>query len=338
MCTEDVYMLGIETSCDETSAAVVKNGRYVLSNVISSQIDIHERYGGVVPEVASRKHIENISMVIDSAIINSGINITELDAISVTNGPGLVGALLVGVSYAKGLSYSIKKPLVSVNHIESHICSNYLQNDSIKPPFVCLIVSGGHTQLVYVKDYGIYEVLGKTRDDAVGEAYDKVARVIGLEYPGGPKIDMLASKGNPKSIKFPRITLEEGSLDFSFSGLKSSVLNYVNKLKIINEDVVKEDVAASFQEAAVEVLVQKAIKSCNLKNSNVLTLAGGVSCNTHLRTKMYEECIKRNIIFHVPESVYCTDNAAMVASCGFYNFTKGKYSNLDLNAYPSLSL
>lgn len=338
MYTEDVHILGIETSCDETSAAVVKNGRVVLSNVISSQIDIHEKYGGVVPEIASRKHIENISMVVDNAINKSGIKLSSLDAIAVTNGPGLVGALLVGVSYAKGLSYSIKKPLVSVNHIESHICSNYLENEFIKPPFISLVVSGGHTQLVYVSDYGKYELLGKTRDDAVGEAYDKVARVIGLEYPGGPKIDLLASKGNANSISFPRITLEENSLDFSFSGLKSAVLNYINKSRMLNKPIIKEDVAASFQQAAVEVLVKKAIKACKIKNNSLLTIAGGVSCNTYLRSQLIEECKNNNIDFYAPNPIFCTDNAAMVASCGFYNFIKGNYSELNLNAYPSLSL
>lgn len=338
MYKDNIYILGIETSCDETSASVVKNGRVVLSNVISSQVNVHKKFGGVVPEVASRKHIENISAVIDTAIKEGGINLYDIDAVAVTYGPGLVGALLVGLSYAKGLSFSINKPLIGVNHIESHICSNYLENNFVKPPFVSLVVSGGHTQLFFVSDYGKYELLGETRDDAVGEAYDKVARVIGLEYPGGPKIDLLSLKGNKNSISFPRVTLQENSLDFSFSGLKSSVLNYVNKAKMNNEEIVIEDVAASFQQAAVDVLVKKAIRACIIKNSKVLTLAGGVSCNTSLRKQISDECNKNDIKVYVPSPVYCTDNAAMVASCGYYNFIKQNNSTLDLNAYPNLML
>jgi len=335
---KDIYILGIETSCDETSASVIKNGRVILSNVISSQIKVHQKFGGVVPEVASRKHIENISQVVDSAVNDAGMTFSEIDAIAVTNGPGLVGALLVGLSYAKALSFSTKKPLIGVHHIEGHICANYLESEEVKPPFVSLVVSGGHTQLVYVHDYGKYEVLGQTRDDAVGEAYDKVARVLGLEYPGGPKIDSLASSGNAGSIMFPRINLKEDSLDFSFSGLKSSVLNYINKSKMLGEEIIKEDIAASFQQAAIDVLVKKSIKACEIKNSNILTLAGGVACNTALRAESSKSCNEKNIKLYVPRHELCTDNAAMIASCGFYKFIRNEFSDMDLNAYPSLKL
>ena len=333
----DVKILGIETSCDETSAAVVKNGRQILSNIISSQAKVHERYGGVVPEIASRKHMEHISQVVDMALDEAGCTLKDIDAIAVTNGPGLVGALLVGVSYAKGLSYGAKKPLIGVHHLESHVCSSFLENEHIKPPFISLLVSGGHTSLIYVKDYGKYVSLGATKDDAVGEAYDKVARVIGLGYPGGPKVDALAKEGDPLAINFPRVMINEPNLDFSFSGLKSSVINYLNKANMKNEEVIKADVAASFQQAAVDVLVTKTIKACKAENVNLITLAGGVACNSKLREEISKKAVLENINYHLPKPILCTDNAAMVAACGFLYYNK-KISDLDLNAYPDLSI
>ncbi len=335
---KDIYILGIETSCDETSASIVKNGRKVLSNIISSQIDIHKKFGGVVPEIASRKHIEIISTVVDEAINCSGVSLTKVDGIAVTYGPGLVGALLVGLSYAKALAYSINKPLIGVHHIEGHICANYIENENLTPPFVCLVVSGGHTNIVHVKDYGEYEVLGQTRDDAAGEAYDKVARVCGLGYPGGPKIDNLSTKGNSNAIEFPKIMLEEGSFDFSFSGLKSAVLNYVNKCKMTNIKINEADIAASFQKSVIDVLTTKTISACKKLSINKVAMAGGVSCNTTLRDKMKSLCLENDYSLHIPEPVYCTDNAAMISSCGYFSFLKGITFGLDLNAYPNLKL
>lgn len=335
---KDTVILGIETSCDETAASVVINGREVISNIIYSQIEIHKKFGGVVPEVASRKHVENIGRVVEKAMLESGYKFDQIDAVSVTYGPGLVGALLVGLSYAKGLAYSIKKPLVGVHHIEGHICANYLNNTDFKPPFVCLVVSGGHTHLVLVKDYSVYEIIGKTRDDAAGEAYDKIARALGLSYPGGPNIDKLSKDGDPLSINFPKPYLDKDSYDFSFSGLKSSVLNYINKCNMTSENVDKYNVAASFQNSVVEVLVNKTIKLCKEKKYNTIALAGGVSCNTTLREVMKNECDKNGFYLKVPEPIYCTDNAAMIASSGFFEFSKGNISSFELNAYPNLIL
>jgi N6-L-threonylcarbamoyladenine synthase len=335
---KDIITIGIESSCDETSAAIVLNGREVLSNVISSQIDIHKKFGGVVPEVASRKHVEAISNVVKEAVDEAKISFDRIDVITATYGPGLVGALLVGLSHAKGLSLALGKPFVGVNHIEGHICANYLAHKDLVPPFMCLVVSGGHTHLVYVKDYGEYEILGKTRDDAAGEAYDKVARSIGLGYPGGPLIDNLAKEGNKYSIDFPRVYLEQDSLDFSFSGLKSAVLNYLNKMSMQNLQINKADVAASFQQAVVEVLVDKGIKATKHKKVNKLCLAGGVAANSALRAEFESRCNKEKIQFFYPPNILCTDNAAMIASAGYYEFLQGRTSKLSINAIPSLKI
>ncbi len=336
--TKDIFILAIESSCDETAAAVVRNGRYVLSNVISSQIALHTIYGGVVPEIASRKHIENIDGVILEALKQAHITWKDITAIAVTYGPGLVGALLVGLAEAKALAFAIGKPLIGVHHIEGHICANYIQNTTFEPPYVALVVSGGHTHLVYVCDYGKYEILGKTRDDAVGEAYDKVARAIGMGYPGGPKIDAAAQKGNPAAISFPRVFLEENSYDFSFSGLKSAVLNYINKANMTEESIVAEDVAASFQAAAIEVLVEKTMKAVKQKKVQKVALAGGVASNSALRQMMKQECEKRGYSLSIPDPVLCTDNAAMIGCAAYYEYQKGIRDGLDLNANPSLKL
>lgn len=332
MIKSDVLILGIESSCDDTSVAVVVNGRKVLSNVISSQIDIHKKFGGVVPEIASRKHIENISTVADISLQKAGVKLNDIDAVATTYGPGLVGALLVGLSYGKGLAFSLNKPLIGVHHIEGHICANYIESD-FEPPFICLVVSGGHTNLILVKDYTRYEVLGKTRDDAVGEAFDKVARTLGLGYPGGAKIDALY-KDEFVTIPFPRAFLEENSLDFSFSGLKSSVLNYINNTKYIDTAVV----ASSFQKAVVDVLIKKTMDCCAREGISKVAMAGGVSCNSFLRNMMKLSCEEKGYILNMPESIYCTDNAAMIASSAYYNFIKGKISPLNLNAQPMLRL
>lgn len=335
---EDKYILAIESSCDETSAAVVVNGREVLSNVIDSQISTHEKYGGVVPEVASRMHIEAVSGVVEEALLEANITLDKIDAIGVTYGPGLVGALLVGLQFAKGLAFSSKKPLVGVNHIEGHICANYIQHKDLKPPFVSLVVSGGHTFIVHVKDYGKYEVIGQTRDDAAGEAYDKVARALGLGYPGGPKIDKLAKEGNPKAIVFPKANFHEETLDFSFSGVKSAVLNYLNKCKMQNIEVNKADVAASFQQAVVDVLKDNVLLTCKKKNVKTIAIAGGVASNSTLRETLTNAASKRGIEVLFPAPILCTDNAAMIGSAAYFNFINGKISDLNLNAKPNLKL
>lgn len=335
---KNVTILAIESSCDETSASIVVNGRKVLSNVISSQIATHKLYGGVVPEIASRQHIEAIDWVIDAALDEAKVDKKDIDAIAVTYGPGLVGALLVGLSEAKALAFALEKPLVPVHHIEGHIAANYIQNPNWEPPFVCEVISGGHTHLVHIKDYDSFDILGKTRDDAAGEAYDKVARVLGLTYPGGPQIDKLSKKGNPDAIKFPRVVLENDSYDFSFSGLKSAVLNFVNKAKMKGEEYKDEDVAASFQQAVVDVLVSKAIRACKELNLNKLALAGGVSANSHLREEMKKACDREGIELCVPDIVLCTDNAAMIGSAGYYEYMKGNIADMSLNAYPGLKL
>lgn len=337
--SEDIKILAIETSCDETSAAVVVNGREVLSNIISSQIDIHTKFGGVVPEVASRKHVEAIGFVVQEALDKAGVTLDEIDAIGVTYGPGLVGALLVGLQYAKGLAYALKKPLIGVNHIEGHISANFIQYKELKPPFVCLVVSGGHTFIVYMKDYGEFEVLGQTRDDAAGEAYDKVARAIGLGYPGGPKIDKLSKEGNPQAIKFPRANFhDDKSLDFSFSGVKSAVLNYLNQMEMKKEEINKADVAASFQKAVVDFLVDNAMKACKLKKVNKIAVAGGVAANSCLRETLISAGRKDNIDVLFPEFVLCTDNAAMIGSAAYFEYMKGNVAPLTLNAIPNLKL
>lgn len=335
---KDIKILAIESSCDETAAAVVKNGREVLSNVISSQIELHKLYGGVVPEIASRKHIEKINQVIEEALETAKVTLDDLDAVAVTYGPGLVGALLVGVAEAKAISYAKKLPLVGVHHIEGHISANYIENPDLEPPFVCLVVSGGHTHLVKVKEYGVYEILGRTRDDAAGEAFDKVARAIGLGYPGGPKIDRLAKEGNPDAIPFPKAKIAEAPLDFSFSGLKSAVLNYLNGCKMKGEPVSEADVAASFQKAVVEVLTEHAIEAVKESEMEKLALAGGVASNSALRESVAEACRKNGIQFFYPSPILCTDNAAMIGAAAYYEYQKGVRHGLDLNAVPGLKL
>jgi N6-L-threonylcarbamoyladenine synthase len=335
---KDLKILAIETSCDETSAAIVINGRHVLSNIIASQIDIHTKFGGVVPEVASRKHIEVISAVVDEALSKANVTFKEVDAIGVTYGPGLVGALLVGLQYAKSLAYALDKPLIGVNHIEGHICANFIEHKDLKPPFVCLVVSGGHSFIVYMKDFGDFEVIGQTRDDAAGEAYDKVARAIGLGYPGGPKIDNLSKEGNENAIKFPRANFHDESLDFSFSGLKSAVLNYLNKMDMTGQEINRADVAASFQKALVSVLVDNAIKACKLKNVDRIVVAGGVASNSTLRETLIEEGKENSIEVLFPHPILCTDNAAMIGSAAYFEYIKGKTADLSLNAVPNLKL
>ena len=335
---DDVLILAIESSCDETAAAVVKNGREVLSNVISSQIDLHTLYGGVVPEIASRKHIEKINQVIEEALQEAGVTLEEITAIAVTYGPGLVGALLVGVSAAKAIAFATGKPLIGVHHIEGHISANYIENKELEPPFACLVVSGGHTHLVLVKDYGEYEILGKTRDDAAGEAFDKVARAIGLGYPGGPKIDKISNEGNPQAIHFPRAKVEDAVYDFSFSGLKSAVLNYLNSCEMKGEAIVPADVAASFQKAVVDVLVEHAMAAVEEYHFDKIAIAGGVASNSHLRAAFEEACKKRKVTFYHPSPIFCTDNAAMIGVAGYYEYIKGTRSTYDLNAIPNLKL
>lgn len=333
-----IKILGIESSCDETAAAVVENGRTVLSNVISSQIELHKLYGGVVPEIASRKHIEKINQVIEEALSDAKVTLDEIDAVAVTYGPGLVGALLVGVAEAKAISYARKLPLVGVHHIEGHISANYIEHPDLEPPFGCLVVSGGHTHLVAVKDYGTYEILGRTRDDAAGEAYDKVARAIGLGYPGGPKIDRLAKEGNTEAIAFPRARVADAPYDFSFSGLKSAVLNYLNGCKMKQEPVCAADVAASFQKAVVDVLVEHAMQAAEAFGFDKFAIAGGVASNSALRAAMAEACAEKNIKFYHPSPVFCTDNAAMIGVAGYYEYMAGTRHGLDLNAVPNLKL
>ena len=335
---EDVLILAVESSCDETAAAVVKNGREVLSNVISSQIALHTLYGGVVPEIASRKHIEKINQVIEEALSQAGVRLGDITAIGVTYGPGLVGALLVGVAEAKAISFAAGIPLVGVHHIEGHICANYIENPDLEPPFLCLVVSGGHTHLVRVVDYGKYEILGRTRDDAAGEAFDKVARAIGLGYPGGPKIDKLAKEGNPEAIAFPRAKLADAEYDFSFSGLKSAVLNYLNGCRMKGEPICEADVAASFQRAVTDVLVEHAVHGAKEFGMDKLAIAGGVASNSALRAAMAEACAKEGIRFYHPLPIFCTDNAAMIGVAAYYEYMAGTRSGLDLNAVPNLRL
>ena len=335
---KDVFILAIESSCDETAASVVKNGREVLSNIISSQIELHKLYGGVVPEIASRKHIEKINQVIEEALEEAEMTLDDMDAIGVTYGPGLVGALLVGVAEAKAISYAKKLPLVGVHHIEGHISANYIENLDLEPPFICLVVSGGHTHLVVVKDYGKYEIIGRTRDDAAGEAFDKVARAIGLGYPGGPKIDKLSKEGNPDAIKFPKAHVADAPYDFSFSGLKSSVLNYINGCKMKNETIIEADVAASFQKAVTEVLVEHAMMAVKEYGYDKFAIAGVVASNTTLRRAMEEACRNNGVQFYHPSPVFCTDNAAMIGVAAYYEFIQGTRHGLDLNAVPNLKL
>lgn len=335
---KDVYILAIESSCDETAAAVVKNGREVLSNVIYSQIALHTEYGGVVPEIASRKHIEKINQVIERALLDAGKELSQMTAIAVTYGPGLVGALLVGVSEAKAISFASGIPLVGVHHIEGHISANFIENKDLEPPFVCLVVSGGHSHLVVVKDYGEYEIIGRTRDDAAGEAFDKVARAIGLGYPGGPKIDKIAGEGNPEAIHFPRAKVADAEYDFSFSGLKSAVLNYLNACRMKGEEIDTADVAASFQKAVIDVLVEHSIEAVKKYGYKKFAIAGGVASNSGLRKAFEQACEREGIDFYHPSPVYCTDNAAMIGTAAYYEYRKGVRHGLDLNAVPNLRL
>ena len=335
---KDIITLGIESSCDETSVAIVKNGREVLSNVINTQIAIHTQFGGVVPEIASRQHVENISNVAKEALKEANMTFDDIDIIACTYGPGLVGALLVGVSYAKGLSYALNKPLVGTNHIEGHIAANYITNLNLKPPFLCLVVSGGHTHLVHIKDYKKFEILGKTRDDAIGEAFDKVARAVGLGYPGGPKVDKAAKEGNPHAMEFPRAKVADSPYDFSFSGLKSAVLNYINHAKMTGEEIYVPDLVASFQNAVVDVLVSRAITAAKEYGYKKLAIAGGVASNSALRAAMKEACDKNGITFYHPSPIFCTDNAAMIGAAAYYEYKKGNRSGWDLNAVPNLKL
>ena len=338
MMNKEIKILAIESSCDETAAAVVVNGRDVRSNVISSQIALHTLYGGVVPEIASRKHIEKINQVIEQALSDASVTLDDIDAIGVTYGPGLVGALLVGVAEAKAISYAKNIPLVGVHHIEGHISANYIENKELEPPFLCLVVSGGHTHLVKVLDYGKYEILGRTRDDAAGEAFDKVARAIGLGYPGGPKIEKVSHEGNPHAMEFPRAKIEDGPYDFSFSGLKSAVLNYINGCNMKGIEVVQADVAASFQKAVTDVLVGNAMKAIDEFKMDKFAIARGVASNGTLREAMREACEKKGVKFYHPSPIFCTDNAAMIGVAAYYDFLAGKRDGLDLNAIPNLKL
>ncbi|MEE0036713.1 MAG: tRNA (adenosine(37)-N6)-threonylcarbamoyltransferase complex transferase subunit TsaD [Lachnospiraceae bacterium] len=335
---EEVKILAIESSCDETAAAVVVNGREVRSNVISSQIALHTLYGGVVPEIASRKHIEKINQVITQALEDADTTLEEIDAIGVTYGPGLVGALLVGVAEAKAIAYAAKKPLVGVHHIEGHICANYIENKELEPPFLCLVASGGHTHLVKVADYGKYEIIGRTRDDAAGEAFDKVARAIGLGYPGGPKIEKKAKEGNDKAIVFPKAKVAENPYDFSFSGLKSAVLNYINGCKMKQQEINEADIAASFQKAVIDVLVEHAVHAAKEYRIDKFAIAGGVASNQTLRDAMEKACKERGIQFYHPSPIFCTDNAAMIGSAAYYEYLQGRRDGWDLNAVPNLKL
>lgn len=335
---ETIYILAVESSCDETAAAVVRNGREVLSNVISSQIELHTLYGGVVPEIASRKHIEKINQVIKEALAEAEVTLRDITAIAVTCGPGLVGALLVGVSTAKAISFAAGIPLVGVHHISGHISANYIEHRELEPPFVCLVASGGHSHLVVVRDYGQYEIVGRTRDDAAGEAFDKVARAIGLGYPGGPKIDRLAREGNPDAIPFPRAKVGENEYDFSFSGLKSAVLNYLNSCRMKGETVCQADVAASFQKAVVDVLVEHSLRAVEAFGLDRFAIAGGVASNTSLRRAFEEECARRGVRFYCPSPIFCTDNAAMIGVAGYYEYIRGVRHGYDLNAVPNLQL
>lgn len=334
----DTVILAIETSCDETSAAVVVNGRKILSNVISSQIDLHKKYGGVVPEIASRKHVELVLPVINQALEEASTTLEQVDAVAVTYGPGLVGALLVGLSAAKGLAFATGKPLVGVHHIEGHIAANYLENEKMEPPFMCLVASGGHSHVVYVADYNRFEIMGLTRDDAAGEAFDKIARALGLGYPGGPLIDVEAVKGNNKAVEFPRVYFNDGSLDFSFSGLKTSVLNYLNGMAQKDHDINLPDVCASFQQAVVDVLVHNTMRAAMQKGVSCVALAGGVAANSQLRSSMKSAVELAGMKMNYPKPVFCTDNAAMIGSAAYYELKRGHISDLDLNAVPGLKL
>ena len=334
----DTLILGIETSCDETAASVVKDGRVILSNVISSQIPIHTIYGGVVPELASRNHIMNINSVIRKSLADAGVTLDDIDAVAVTCGPGLVGALLVGVAEAKAIAYARKLPLIGVNHMEGHVSANFLEYPELEPPFLCLIVSGGHTHLAMMEDFGSFRILGQTRDDAAGEAFDKVARAIGLGYPGGPKVEAAAKRGDPQAYHFPRGKVTDHPYDFTFSGIKSAVLNFLNHAEMTGETVKQEDVAASFQAAVVDVLVDGAVTAAASLKQDKIVLAGGVASNGALRAALEAECARRGIALYRPKPLLCTDNAAMIASAGYFRYVRGERSGWNLNAVPGLEL
>ena len=334
----DVYILAIESSCDETAAAVVKNGREVLSNIISSQIALHTLYGGVVPEIASRKHIEKINQVIEAALAEAKMTLEDMTAVAVTYGPGLVGALLVGVAEAKAIAYGAKKPLVGVHHIEGHVSANFIEHPDLEPPFVCLIVSGGHTHLVIVRDYGEFEIIGRTMDDAAGEAFDKVARAVGLGYPGGPKVDRAAKEGNPHAIEFPRARVGGSEYDFSFSGMKSAVLNYINQAQMKGEAISVPDLCASFQNGVVDVLVSRGVAAAKDFGYDKRAIAGGVASNSALREGMRKACEREGLKLYYPSPIYCTDNAAMIGAAAYYEYINGARAGWDLNAVPNLKL
>lgn len=334
----DVNILAIESSCDETAAAVVRNGKEVLSNIISSQIELHTVYGGVVPEIASRKHLDHIDKVVMQALKEADMKMEDIDAIAVTYGPGLVGALLVGVAFAKALAYALKKPLIAVHHIKGHVAANFIEHKQLKPPFLCLIVSGGHTNLVLAKDYNEYEIIGQTKDDAAGEAFDKVARSIGLGYPGGPKIDKVAKQGNALSIKFPKAKVNNSEYDFSFSGVKSAVLNYKNHADMVGEEINVADLAASFQKSVVDVLVEHTIKAAKDYGLKDIAIAGGVASNSSLRLEMDKACKENGYGLYYPSPIYCTDNAAMIGAAAYFQYIKDDTEAWDLNAVPGLKL
>lgn len=331
-------ILAIESSCDETAAAVVADGREVVSSIISSQIDIHKKYGGVVPEIASRNHVLNISQVTEEALKEANVTFNDIDAVAVTYGPGLVGALLVGVSYAKAVSAAMCKPLIAVNHIHGHIAANYVAHKELIPPFVCLVASGGHSHIVNVKDYNDFEILGRTRDDAAGEAFDKIARVLGLGYPGGPKIEALAKEGNPEAITFPQVEFKDNCYDFSFSGVKTAVINYIHKIEQKGGEYNKADVAASFQYAVTHALCRHAIDAAKANSADKIVLAGGVSANTALRETFKCAAEENNMKFYCPPPVLCTDNAAMIGCAGYYKYLKGEFAGSNLNAVANLKL
>lgn len=334
---EDTIILAIESSCDETAVAVIKNGHEILSNVVSTQIAIHRRYGGVVPEIASRKHLELINVVVQEALEQAKLTLDDITHIAATYGPGLVGALLVGVATAKALAFAANKPLIGVHHIEGHICANFLVNQELQFPLVCLVVSGGHTNIIKITDHGQYLLLGQTKDDAAGEAYDKIARSIGLPYPGGPQIEKLAKEGNAHAIDLPRAWMGDDSFDFSFSGLKSAVLNYLNKAKMKGEEIIAADVAASFQQAVLDVLVQKTVHAAEQSGVNTILLAGGVAANGTLREQLQQAAAEKGIQVYYPPVQFCTDNAAMIGAAAHYKAVRQEYADLSLNAVPNLS-
>ena len=335
---KDILILAVESSCDETAAAVIKNGREVLSNIIYSQIPLHKEYGGVVPEIASRKHIEKIIPVVERALSEAGIEASDADAFAVTYGPGLVGPLLVGVSFVKALSFALQKPLIGVNHIEGHICANYLEHSGLEPPYMGLVVSGGHSHLMIVEEWNRFRILGRTVDDAAGEVMDKIARALGLPYPGGPEIDRLAKEGNEDAVEFPKAHVNGSEYDFSFSGLKSAVLNYINSEKMAGREICRADIAASFQKAVTGVLCDHALDACEKYGYKKLAVAGGVAANSKLRSELEKRTADAGIDLFIPSPVYCTDNAAMIGCAAYYEMINGNTRDLSLNAVPRLKL